>query len=300
MPPSRKFRSAVLVTTVVVSAVAVLSLAGCGRKSDPRVQQGYDLVVAGNVDEAIASMNAILADEPEHAGARNVLGLALYKTGDIEGAVEQYRMAIHADPRHPEAHFNLGNALRRLDRTNEAEAEFVEAIRHQKDFVLAHYNLGKIYEKSGRIEPAETEYRKAIDYDPQFTFAYVDLGKILYDRGDFSAAVQNFARALELDPTYKEVRVYLGNAYMQSGVENGLTLAENEYRAAVGIDPEFLDAVYSLGISLAAQSRRDEAIEWFEKASVLLQDQPADHPMRRQIRQYFEQVNHTASGAAAG
>jgi len=289
MRSSRRFRSAVL-----LGLMAALAVVGCGRKVDPRVQQAYDLVAAGNVDEAMAAMNALLAEEPDHAGARNVLGLALYKQGDVEGAVEQYRMAIHEDARHAEAHFNLGNALRRLDRENEAEAAFAAAIRHQKDFVLAHYNLGKIYEGSGRTEQAEAEYRKAVDYDPQFTFAYADLGKLLYQRRAFEEAIPNFTRTLELDPTYKEVRVYLGNAYMQAGQEGSLQLAENEFRAAVGIDPEFVDAVYSLGISLAAQGREPEAIEWFEKALVLLAETPRDHPMVRQIHAYYEQVGHTA------
>ena len=286
-PP--KFRSTVL----LVAACALL--AGCGRKLDPRIQEGYDLVVAGRIDDAIALTNSLLAEDPENAQARNVLGLAHYKAGRLEPAIEQYQFAIKADRGLAEAHFNLGNAYEMLGRMKEAEEAFAAAVREEKEFVLAHYNLGKIYERSGRIDQALAEYRRCVDYDRQYTLAYIDLGKILYESGDMDGAIANLSRALELEPGVKEVRVLLGNAYMRTTQEGSARLAENEYRAAVGIDPTYIDGLYSLGLSLATQGRHDEAIPWFERVLELKAGQE-ENVMTRTVREYFRQVGYTPTG----
>ena len=278
LPPT--FRNPVLILTLA------LVIAGCGRRVDPRIQEGYDLVVAGKVDEAVAFMNSVLADDPDNAGAHNVIGMALYKMGDMEGSIERYRQALALDPKLAEAHFNLGNSFRVLNRLNEAEAEFAAAIRLDKKFVLAHHNLGILYEQSGRLDQAMAQYRKTIDYDPQYTFGYVDLGKLLYAAGDTPGAIANFSRALELDPGYKEVRVYLGNAYFRSGQPDAVELAENEYRAAVGLDPDYVEALYSLGIVLVSQQRTDEAEEWFDRVLELTKDDP-ENQMAAKIREYY-------------
>jgi tetratricopeptide (TPR) repeat protein len=285
---------------LLVVTGAVLG-SGCARRLDPRAQEGHDLVLAGKIDEAIAFANSILVDEPDNAEVRNVLGMALYKAGDAEASIEQYKRALESKPKYPEAHFNLGNSLRILDRTEEALAEFETAVRLQKKFVLARYNIGKIHQNHGRIEQALAEYRQCVKDDPQFLYGFIDIGKILYDSGDYNGAATHLARALELEPSIKEMHVLLGNAYMQANVENNVALAENEYRAAVGIDSVYVDAVYSLGMSLATQNRKDEAIKWFERLLPMLEarGRPEENPMAEKVRAYFKQVGYVPGTSAA-
>ena len=140
----RKLRNAVVILLALTVA------AGCGRRIDPRAQEGYELVVQGNLDQAVAFVNSILADEPDNAQVRNVLGLALYKAGDAESSVEQYLEVLEDDPEFPEAYFNLGNSYQMLDRIPEAEQAFTNAIKRNKKFDVARLNLGLIYKKTGR------------------------------------------------------------------------------------------------------------------------------------------------------
>jgi tetratricopeptide (TPR) repeat protein len=276
-------------------------LAGCGEKVDPRLQEGYNLVLAGRIDEAVALANSMLVEDPGQAGAHNLLGLANYQANRLEPAVQEFRLAVAREPDFAEAHFNMGNCLQALGRAEEAEAAFAAAVEAEKKFVPARYNLGKIYEKSGRVDLAVAEYRTCTELDDQYTVAYIDLGKILYERVDIAGAIENLSRALELEPGFKEVRVLLGNAYMQSTVEGNLKLAENEYRASVGIDPTYVDGIYSLGVSLQAQGRHQEAIEWFEQVLELLEGEE-DHGLVKMVHQYFQVIGHTprAKGEAAG
>jgi tetratricopeptide (TPR) repeat protein len=92
------------------------------------------------------------------------------------------------------------------------------------------------------------------------------------------------------------VRVHLGNAYLRSGREGAARLAENEYRAAVGIDPDYIDGLYSLAVSLAAQEKHEEALPTFEKVWRLTADRP-DHPIHQRIDEYFEKANYTPGSA---
>lgn len=299
-PPMHRSSTLLLVSALVVALLA----GGCSKGLDPRVQEGYDLVVAGKVDEAIALANALLADDPNQKEARNLIGLALYKAGDAEGSVQQYQQAIEIDPDYPEAHFNLGNSYQILGRAEEAEAEFLLAVKNQKKFVLAHYNLGVIYQNSGRDDQALTSFRTCVEYDPQFYLAFIGMGDILYRTGDFENSIANLQRALELSPTQKELRVVLGNALLQSGRADGPVAAEGEFRAAVGIDPMYIDAVYNLGVALASQNRTNEAAEQFRRVLELAEGNPAKGGLVSHVNKFFEtygeELREGDSEAASG
>lgn len=272
----------------------VAALAGCGRRVDPRAQEGYDLVVQNQIDQAVAFCNSILADEPDNAQIRNVLGLALYKSGDAEASIEQYLEALEDDPKFAECWFNLGNSYKVLGRTQEAEGAFEKAIEFQGKFDVARLNLGIIYRDTGRPDLALEQWRRAVKDNDQFDLAYLEIGLLEAQRNNVDAAIPAFERVLELRPTAKQVRVHLGNAYLRSGREGSAKLAENEYRAAVGIDPDYVDALYSLGVVLATQERNDEATKEFEKAWRLTLDRP-DSPIHQRIQEYFDKIGYEPS-----
>ncbi len=285
MSEARAFRAITVVLLVLVL------VAGCGRKLDPRIQEGYDLVLAGKIDEAIALANTLITQDPRNAPAYNLLGLALYKSGNPEGSIEQYRRALEIDEDYAEAHFNLGNALSMLDRVQEAEVEFSAAVQAEKNFVLARYNLGKIYESTGRVDQALAQYRRCADLDDQFVFAFLDLGRLLDSAGDYEGALANYERAVELAPRRKEIRVALGNAYWKAGGEGSSERAAEQYQAAIGIDPQYVDGLYSMGVLLAAQERIEEALPWFERALEAAGDD-TESGLVQKIQEYFREIGH--------
>lgn len=311
MKRTRKSPEAFLVVLVVLVALLVAGF-GCGRRADPKIQEGYDLVLANKVDQAIALANEIVGKDPKSAPARNLIGLALYKSQDVEGAIDQYRRALELDPKFAEAHFNLGNAYLALaaaetepteaqKHVQDAEASFAAAVRYQKKFVLAHYNLANLYNNTNRTDQAISELNQCVKLDPQFFPGFVLLGKISYDRGDFEGAIQNLSRFTELDPTAKEPRVLLGNAYLQSGREDAVVRAEESFRAAVGIDSTYIDGVYSVAVALASQNKNEEAAPWFRRAVTLAEGQADKAPIVKQAKDFFARTGlpPTGPGSAA-
>lgn len=274
----------------VLVLVAVLPFGGCGRKPDPRLQEGYDLIVANKIDEAVALANQILTENPRSASAFNLLGLALYKSGDAEGAVAQYRRALEADAKYAEAYFNLGNAYERLEKFQEAEVAYASAVRNQEKFVLAHYNLGHIYSMTQRPDEAMAELRRVTELDPQFSPAFILLGKLQYDAGDFDGSATNLRRAVELNPTAKELYVLLGNAQLQGSGADALQQAESSFRRAVEVDTLYVDGLYSLGMCLAAQGRDADAADWLRRARPLVEGRPELAGMQQQVKSFFDRT----------
>ncbi len=289
-PPDRCLRS---LLAPVLLALALAGV-GCGGDSrDPRLEEAFDLIKRNQIDEAIAIANAVLTEDPGSSGALNVMGLALYRSGDVEGSVDQYRRALEIEPDYPEAHFNLGNSLRALGQASEAESHYAASVENEKrwgvdkNIVVARYNLGKSYFERGLTEPALAEFRKCVDRDDQFFLAWFDIGRTLYGSGDFEGAIPAFTRYLELDPARKEVRVFLGNSHLQSSAEDRLDRAEEAYRGAIGIDAEYVDAVYSLGVVLSISGRTEEAAAEFGRAYRLTADDP-EGQIHQQVRTWFE------------
>jgi tetratricopeptide (TPR) repeat protein len=172
------------------------------------------------------------------------------------------------------------------NRLQDAEVAFAAAVEAEDKFVLARYNLGKIYEATGRVDQALAQYRRCIDLDNQFIFGFMEIGRILEDSGDFEGAIANYKRAIEMQPAVKELRVHLGNSYFQSGRPDAIPLAEAEYRAAVGIDENYVDALYSMGVVMMAAAREPVGAVWFRRALVA-SGPDADNAITQQIRKYF-------------
>ena len=59
--------------------------------------------------------------------------------------------------------------------------------------------------------------------------------------------------------------------------------AEADFRRAISIDPEDVDATYVLGLVLKAQGRKDEAIVSFQKAVDLIQAGKVENRDRREM-----------------
>lgn len=80
---------------------------------------------------------------------------------------------------------------------------------------------------------------------------------------DRQKAFVSFQKSVQLNPNNKDSRYALGHVY---AIQGKLTLAEEEFRAAIKIDETFSEAYTYLGQVLASQDRWDEAITAYRQA----------------------------------
>ncbi len=158
------------IAAIVVSAVAVLSLAasGCSPRTAPQAvapppgeafEAGKRALEQGRYDQAAKDFAAATAD-PGRADARYYLGLALEKDG-AQKARQAYEEALRVDPALEDAMESLGLLLANQGDTSQAKAWLLKAGSRGGISPQALVRLGDIYLAEGNCQEAMTVYEKA-------------------------------------------------------------------------------------------------------------------------------------------
>jgi Flp pilus assembly protein TadD len=112
-------------------------------------------------------------------------------------------------------------------------------------------------------------------------------GQDLERKGDFDRAMAEYRTALRLDPNHVDAHTNLGNELMRKGdVEEAIA----EYRTALRLDPNHVNARSNLGIVLQKLGRKAEAREEIADTLRLVSDTPTNQNAIEQIKQPVRQL----------
>ncbi len=131
--------------------------------------------------------------------------------------------------------------------------------------------------RDGAYETAADLYQKVLDADPRFAPAYNSLGLIQQSReqGSIEDAIRYFRMATDIDPAYTEAWNNLGRAYYSRGQFTG---AKTAFLRSLEGKEEQADIHLALAwVFLLGESDADPAIEHFQKALVILDDDMAHY-----------------------
>ncbi|KMP11694.1 hypothetical protein UZ36_03490 [Candidatus Nitromaritima sp. SCGC AAA799-C22] len=131
--------------------------------------------------------------------------------------------------------------------------------------------LGLAYSLTGEIDKAEQEYKQIIELDSNYKPALRELGQLYMGKGDWAQAVQNFEKVLSgpgntADP--HQVYNWLALSYYK---QQKLNEAETAWLKAIGIS-ENAGVRYNLALAYKERERFDLAKESLEKAVGLKPD----------------------------
>ncbi len=229
---------------------------------------------AGRLQAAEQVYRQILAVEPNHADALNLLGVIASQVGKHEIAVEYIRRAIGLQRNAALFHNNLGGAYHALHKIPEAVTCYRRALQLKPDYAEAHYNLGIVLKEQGKLDEAVTCYRRALQLKPDYAEAHSNLGNVLNNQGKLVEAVACYRRALLLKPDYAEALNNLGAAVNEQGK---LDEAVACYRRVLQLKPDYAEAHYNLGIVLKEQGKLDEVVACCRRALELKLDYAEVH-----------------------
>ena len=229
---------------------------------------------AGRLPEAEAIYRQILAVEPRHADALNLLGVIAAQAGHHQVAVDLFRQASDSNPLVGSYHGNLGSALRDQGRLDDAIAAYRAALRIEPDCAETHNNLGIAFSFGNRHEDAIAAYRVALEIQPDFAEAHYNMGVALGAQGRLDEAVAAYRRALELKPAYWEAHANLGSALKDLG---RLDEAVAVCGRALELNPDLAEIHNNLGVALREQGCGDEAIAAYRRAVELKPACPEYH-----------------------
>jgi len=184
-------------------------------------------------------------------------GMQLLEAGRLAAAIATLRRATELDPRDAEAHSMLGRALLHSGRFTEAAASLRLAITLKDDLAAAHRDLAAALDRQGLDLDATAAYREAVRVDPHWAEGHRRLAELLEAVDDFEQAAQSLRRAAAAAPDTPTGRMHAVGALILEG-EYGE--AEAKLRQAILLDPDNDLLHRLLGDLLAKQGRFQEAI----------------------------------------
>ena len=229
---------------------------------------------AGRLQAAEQIYRQILAVEPNHADALNLLGVIASQVGKHEIAVEYIERAIRLKGNAAPFHSNLAGAYSALGKIPEAVACCRRALELKPDYPEAHYNLGIVLKEQGKLDEAVACYRRALALKPDYVDAHSNLGNALNNQGKLDEAVACHRRALQLKPDSAEAHNNLGAAFKEQGKLDEAVVC---YRRALELKLDSAEAHYNLGIALKEQGKLDEAVACYRRALELKPDYVEAH-----------------------
>jgi tetratricopeptide (TPR) repeat protein len=226
-------------------------------------------------------------------------GLINLREGRYAASLARFELLFERGIDSFETHYYAARALGGLKRWRQAAAHYEGAIKNLPTYIAAYLGLADTHLSDGKPTLALEAIRrglKAVPDDPRLIEREGDIGRQV---GDTALAVRSYERVGQLAPRDSLVRVKLGELYrdigqpvaaarllreaialdpapsywnslgMILGGSGELLSAEQAFREAVARDRSNAQYVYNLGLALARQSKRAEAVAQFQQTLAL-------------------------------
>lgn len=283
-------------------------LANTRRTTDAYRGLALTYLSMGKTDEAVAALKTAVDKMPKDASARVALGEAYLAQGNFDGAVEQFTERLALEPT-TDARLDLARAFAKKRVARQAEPLYREVLKTEPDHRGAKMGLVDLYLSMGRYADAETMLKEAIAADANDLQALSRFGILKSRMGRPNEALEPLEKVSQQNPLLFDARAehafllfrgdptnanrcigtltdiltseprhllslhYLGVCLYAKGDK---ARAEASFKSALGVDPNFAAAHYSLGEFYENEGKKDEAKKSYEAAAALGHPEAAD------------------------
>ena len=228
----------------------------------PEFAQSRKLLQLGKLDDAIAELHSLEANNPGMKGLDLELGAAFYKKSDYNQAIEYLKKARAADPGNNEAVQLLGLSYYLGGHPADA-IPLLERVQtwYPRANVDASYILGICYIQTKDYPHARGAFAKMFDVPADSAASYLFTARMLL-RQEFDPVAEEYAqKAATLDPKLPLVHFLLGELFLyKSRVPEAIA----EFQKELAINPGHAATYYKLADA-------DSRIQKFDDAERLLQ-----------------------------
>jgi len=170
-----------------------------------------------------------------------------------------------------------------------AISQWEKALEYIPKDAEVHNFMGIAYHRLGKLDSSIVEYQRAISLKPDYYQAWNNLGYILFFKGDYAQALEKFRKALQINPQYQQAQLnYRTSKAIMDGklslkafelVENAAKIDSLEFqiknfRRALQIDSNYVDAWNNLGVAYYYYGNIDSAAICLKKALELNPENP--------------------------
>jgi tetratricopeptide (TPR) repeat protein len=256
----------------------------------------------GRAHDAERLSRQILAQQPDHLPALQIIGAIAGQTGRLPLALRVVRKAVSLQPDLVSARIQLANLLRQDGKFAAATEELAIALRLQPDNANAHNDLGLIHLAQSEFQRAADCFAEALRLDPKSALTHYNMALALEALGSRAATIEQCQEATRLQPTLAQAHHKLGilldgeghreraieclraasalrpgtafalvcEATILEFTDHDRTLEREELvRKAISLEPRNAGAHTMLGHIQMEQGRFDEAAASFDLANAL-------------------------------
>jgi cellulose synthase operon protein C len=279
-------------------------------KLDPSRSESYLMMAilqlrSKRPDQAEGYFKQAVQADPKGVNALVALG-SFYETHNrVTEAEQEFRQAIAAGPKDPAPRTALVQALMQQGKRDEAEAFLRQTKSDLPDNSVGYCMLGDFYFSLNEIDKATTEYasiykehpkdlkvkrnyvqllilKNRLDdatklndellvANPRDVDALIYRAQIQMRQNNPGAAVESLQKALQDAPDSAIARYQLGLAFSQ---QHDITRAESEWREAVRIKPDLIDAQRTLATLEIGRGDTDAVLQTADQVIAVRPDLP--------------------------
>ena len=321
-----------MITTRRWGCIAILLLtilSGCSlspqARRDKYLKLGKSLAEKKDYARAMLAFQNAAQAMPKDAEPYYQLGLTALNSGDIRTGALALKKAVGLDPKHAGAQLKLAELMAHGDDSmaREAEGRLRELIDTAPVTPEMLNSLAYTELRLGKTTDAVQTLEKLLVQNPGELTSSILLARAKLTAGNTKGAEEILQKATVSSPKSAQPHSVLGEFYRDTNRAND---AEREFRAALAIDPNNIDALYSLagvlftagrvqeaeatfqrvanvhdtpypfiyGMFLLRQSRRDDAVREFER---IAKANPNDRAARSRMVAAYETVGRTGDAA---
>ena len=299
---------------------------GCARKAAPvpPPPKAVNMYVAGAVayqqgqrEEAVQKLLDATTANPELVMARELLGDLFREMGDYGKAESEYEALVKLDPYGASSWRRLGVAQHLLNKLLKAEASYSRAIKLEPGDWESHMNLGVVYYALGRRDDAVRMATRATELASDKAVAWSNLGAVLDAGGKYADGEKAFRKSLELDTNQPALLLNLStNLLYQAKPREAVSVldqlvrvkdsavarkrygdallmvkrdadAEEQYRAALKIDPNHYAALNAIAAMRIAEYRKGMQLDDSKRDAALAawKQSLAINPRQAEVRE---------------
>lgn len=199
------------------SPTAVPPPAAVGAEPDAALAESRRLQETGDLQGAIATATAVLADHPRDPRVFMRLGTLHLLQQRFDEAETHYRRGLELDPTNPDWHYNLALVYGGRGDSTRAIESYRSAIALQPAHRDAHFNLATELHEVDELEDAIDHYLAADAIEPGHRDVLTGAGLAMLELDRLDEACACFERILAHHPDYPEARLYRGLAELKLG-----------------------------------------------------------------------------------
>lgn len=235
-------------------------------------------IQAGFFDKAKDIYLALLELMPDNPNIEFYLGNMYELMRDPEKAIIHYERAMdkgRGTPLERSAQIKVAvleaMLLLQQGEKDRAQQQFLEAIELDENNVIANMNAASYFHERKELESAKQAYQRVIERQPNNLDAHFRLGVVYLDMGDIINSVRQLdfvlARAPN-SPIGQAARQTLGRASQRFRLDAVRQMIADEQALAQRLrgNPDDAATLSAMGDVLLRQRRRDDALQYFERA----------------------------------